>query len=55
MNNYCKDCKYFGSESDRKYGSEPQYVCECEKSNFKSCAKLAVGCDRFKRKENKRI
>ena len=53
MNTYCKDCRYFGSESDKKYGTESQHICECKESIFKSCAKFASGCDKFERRKEK--
>lgn len=47
----CKDCRYFGAESGKKYGRVPQHICECKESIFKTCARTASGCDKFERKE----
>ena len=58
MSTYCKDCRYFGSESEKsefekKYELEPQHICECKESIFKSCAKFASGCDKFERRKER--
>lgn len=33
---------------------EPQHICECKESIFKSCAKFTSGCDKFERRKEKR-